>query len=70
MMSISLLMRLLVLSVSAISLASLVYVYAFPPPSLQMTRDGVPFFTPPVENPEGGEPLELGELIRHFQGAE
>ena len=35
---------------------------------LQMTRDGVPFFTPPVAHPETGEPLDLGELIRHYKG--
>ncbi len=66
----TLLMRLLVVSVGVVSLASLIYIYAFPPVSLQMTRDGVPFFTPPVEHPEGGEPLDLGELIRHFTGEE
>ena len=65
-----LLMRLLVLSVSVISLGSLIYVYAFPPPSMQTTRDGVPFFTPPVEHPESGEPIDLGDLIRHFKGEE
>ena len=65
---IGLVTRIYVSVVVALSLAALVYVYAFPPPSLEMTRDGVPFFTPPVAHPETGEPLDLGELIRHYKG--
>jgi len=57
-----------VVAVSLTCLASLVYVYFMPPASLQSTRDGVPFFTPPVEHPETGDPLDLGELVRHFKG--
>lgn len=57
-----------VVAVSLTCLASLVYVYLMPPASLQSTRDGVPFFTPPVEHPETGDPLDLGELVRHFKG--
>ncbi len=60
--------RIYVLAVVVISLVSLVYVYAFPPASLSMTRDGVPFHTPPVAHPATGEPLDLGELIRNFKG--
>lgn len=57
-----------VVAVSLVCLASLVYVYLMPPASLQSTRDGVPFFTPPVEHPETGDTLDLGELVRHFKG--
>lgn len=60
--------RIYVLVIVAVSLAALIYVYASPPPSLQMTRDGVPFFTPSVAHPETGEPLDLGELIRNYKG--
>ena len=63
-----LLMRGYVFLITAISLVTLVYVYAYPPQSLQSTRDGVPFFTPPVSHPETGEPLDLGDLIRHYKG--
>jgi len=60
--------RLYVYAISLVCLASLVYVYALPPESLRVTRDGIPFFTPPVAHPETGEPLDLGELVRHFKG--
>lgn len=63
-----LLMRGYVFLVTAISLGAIIYVFAYPPQSLQTTRDGVPFFTPPVVHPETGEPLDLGELIRHYKG--
>ncbi|HEB96116.1 MAG TPA: hypothetical protein ENI96_06775 [Sedimenticola thiotaurini] len=62
------LMRLYVTLIAVVSLASLAYVYLAPLPGLQQTRDGVPYFTPRVAHPETGEPLELGELIRHFRG--
>ena len=62
--------RIYVILITLVSLATLLYVYALPPASMQTTRDGVPFFTPPVENPENGKPLDLGKLIRHFKGVE
>ena len=67
-MTSALLMRGYVVLVTLISLGALVFVYVYPPESLRSTRDGVPFFTPPVEHPETGEPLDLGELIRHYRG--
>ncbi|MCP3869218.1 MAG: hypothetical protein GY703_14175 [Gammaproteobacteria bacterium] len=57
-----------VAAVSLTCMASLIYVYLVPPASLQSTRDGIPFFTPPVAHPETGEPLDLGTLVRHFKG--
>ncbi len=60
--------RLYVALIALVSLGSLVYVYLVPLPGLQQTRDGVPYFTPRVAHPETGEPLELGELIRHYRG--
>lgn len=60
--------RIYVTLVTLATLATLIYVYILPPASMQTTRDGVPFFTPPVENPETGEPLDMGDLIRHFRG--
>ena len=64
----ALLMRGYVFLITLICLGSLVFVYAYPPESLRTTRDGVPFFTPPVEHPETGESLDLGDLIRHYKG--
>ena len=64
----SILTKAYVAVVTAICVASLVYVYAFPPPSMFASRDGVPHFTPAVAHPETGEPIELGTLIRHYRG--
>ena len=60
--------RIYVGAVSLISIAALVYVYAFPPASMFKNRDGVPHFTPQVMHPETGKPLDVGELIRHYRG--
>ncbi|MBX2886602.1 MAG: hypothetical protein KTR32_42025 [Granulosicoccus sp.] len=54
--------------VALISLATLVYVYSVPLDSMYETRDGAPHFSPPVINPDTGEPIELGRLIRHYRG--
>lgn len=61
-------MRVFVAVVALTSLVSLIYINAFPPPSLRVTRDGVPYFTPPTVNPETGKPLEIDRLVRHFKG--
>ena len=60
--------RLYVYAICLVCAAALVYVYAMPPESLRVTREGVPFFTPPVVHPETGEPLDMDELVRHFKG--
>ena len=57
-----------VLIVSVLSVVSLVYIYAYAPKSMFVSRDGVPHFTPSVSHPETGKPLSVGELIRHFKG--
>lgn len=64
----TIIMRLFVGGITALSLAILVYVYAFPPESTRVSRDGVPFFTSPVMHPETGEPLDVNVLARHFKG--
>ncbi len=56
------------IGVMGISIASLAYIAAAQPDYLRSDRDGVPFYTPQVINPEGGEPLSMGELIRHYKG--
>lgn len=50
------------------TLAGLAYVFAFPPPSMRVTRDGVPHHAPPVINPATGEAVDLGTLVRHYKG--
>ncbi len=61
-------MRAVVGLVTLLSAAALVYVFAFPPPSMRVSRDGVPHFTPPTIHPETGEPIEVDRLVRHFKG--
>ena len=56
------------IAVSAISLVALVYVYVFPPQSMFVSREGVPYFSSKVAHPETGEPLALNELVRHYRG--
>ncbi len=62
------LMMTLSLAVTGLSIASLAYIVTAQPDYLRSDRDGVPFYTPKVINPEGGEPLSMGELIRHYKG--
>jgi hypothetical protein len=54
--------------VALICLAGAAYVYAFPPESMRYSRDGAPYFAPPVVNPDTGKPLDLDMLIRHYKG--
>lgn len=63
-------MQLYSAAVVAMTIAALIYVYAAPPESMSVTRDGVPYFTPPVVNPATGKPLDVNALARHFKGAE
>lgn len=56
------------LAVTGVTVASLAYIVTAQPDYLRSDRDGVPFYTPKVINPEGGEPLSMGELIRHYKG--
>lgn len=55
-------------AVVALMVGALVYVYGAPPESMRVTRDGVPYFTPPVVNPATGESLDVNALARHFKG--
>ena len=43
-------------------------VYAHPPQSMKVTRDGVPYFTPPVIDPGTGTQVSVETLIRHYKG--
>lgn len=54
--------------VGLISFAGLIYIFVTQPAYLHATRDGVPYFSPPVVNPEGGKPLKLEDLARHYKG--
>jgi len=54
--------------VSATAVLTLVYVAVADMPSMRLSRDGVPHLTPQVLNIETGEGVDLGTLVRHFQG--
>lgn len=54
--------------VALIGLGGMVYVFVTQPAYLHASRDGVPYFSPKVVNPMGGEPLKLGDLIRNYKG--
>ncbi|HUW29701.1 MAG TPA: hypothetical protein VMV97_13930 [Sulfuriferula sp.] len=53
---------------AAISIGGLAYIFMDPPAYLHATRQGVPYFTPPVINPADGKALDLNMLVRHYQG--
>ena len=57
-----------VAAISLVCVGAFLYVLIAPPQSIRSTRDGIPFFTPPVVNPETGEALDLGDLVRHYKG--
>ncbi len=51
-----------------ISVGGIAAMLIMPPPSLRIDRDGVPHFTPLVENPETGAAVSVNDLIRNFRG--
>lgn len=51
-----------------VSVAGLAYIFFDPPAYLRSTREGVPYFTPPVASPVDGKPLDLNMLARHYEG--
>jgi len=64
----TLFMRVYVGLVTLLSIGGLIYVYTAPMESMRVSREGVPYFTPPVINPETGEPVSVDTLVRHFKG--
>lgn len=62
-------MRLFVAVVTASVTAGLIWVYTVPPPSLKLSAEGVPHFSPPVTDPATGLPIPLDRLVRHYKGA-
>lgn len=53
---------------AALTAGCLVYIFMEPPAYLRATRQGVPYFTPPVINPVDGKALDLNTLVEHYQG--
>ncbi|MDH3637741.1 MAG: hypothetical protein OES09_04680 [Gammaproteobacteria bacterium] len=54
--------------VAMISVGVLAYIVIVQPAYLRETRNGVPYFTPPVIHPETGEPVDLERLVEHYRG--
>ncbi len=61
-------MILFVLAVMVCGFGGFIYVFVTKPPYLHASREGVPYFTPKVVNPQGGDPLDLNMLVRHYKG--
>ncbi len=55
---------------SLVTVGSFAYVFWNQPASLHVSRNGVPFFTPPVEHPDTGAPVSVDELVRHLNNSE
>jgi len=62
------LLKIYVIAVSVITVVGLIYVYVMPPQSMLIDQEGIDHFTPSVIHAETGEPVALGELVRHFRG--
>ena len=53
-----------------LTLGSFAYIAIKQPDSLRVSRDGVPFFIPPVIHPDTGEPISVEQLVEHFKSGE
>lgn len=56
--------------VAVIGFGGLIYIFIAQPAYLHESRNGVPYFTPAVINPQGGAPLSPDELVRHYKGVD
>lgn len=54
-------------AVVLVSIASIVHVAIQPLDELARTRQGTPFFTPPVINPDTGEGIQMDTLVEHYK---
>lgn len=56
--------------VSIMTVVTIAYIFLKQPESLRVSRDGVPFFTPDVINPDTGKPISVNELVDHFKSGD
>ncbi|MCY4221121.1 MAG: hypothetical protein OXC25_04070 [Thiotrichales bacterium] len=54
-------------AVALLSIASIIHVAVQPLDERTRTRQGTPFFTPPVINPDTGEAIEMDTLVEHYK---
>ncbi len=62
------LMRLFVAIAAIVSIGGYLWMTFAPPTGLKATKDGVPYFTPPVIHPVSGEAIPVETLVRHYKG--
>lgn len=55
-------------AVAVLTVAGLAYIYTVQPDYLRADRDGVPYLTPPVQNPVTGKAVDMDTLVRHYRG--
>jgi len=60
-------LHLLAVFCTLLTVFSFAYIILAKPESLRVSRDGVPFFTPKVINPDDGKSISVDELIQHFK---
>ncbi|MFN6962029.1 MAG: hypothetical protein ACK4N6_07275 [Rhodocyclaceae bacterium] len=62
------LLRLLVFLSAVVSIGGILWMTLSPPPGMKVTKEGVPYFTPPVIHPITGEAVPVETLVRHYKG--
>ncbi|KAF0165927.1 MAG: hypothetical protein FD157_1103 [Rhodocyclaceae bacterium] len=62
------LLRFLVALSAIASVGGFLWMTFAPPSGMKTTRDGVPYFTPPVVHPVTGQPVSVETLVQHYKG--
>ena len=62
------LIRVFVAVVCTLCIATLFYVFIVPMPSMYISRDGIPHFTPNVIDPVTGGTISIKRLVQHYKG--
>ena len=60
-------LNVLVIFCTLLTVFSFVYILTAKPESLRISKDGVPFFTPKVINPDDGKSISVDELIQLYK---
>ena len=63
-----LLLRFLVALSAIASIVGFLWMTFASPPGMKATKDGVPYFTPPVIHPVTGQPVPVDTLVQHYKG--
>ena len=60
--------RVFVTVICALSVATLLYVFIVPMPTMYTSSDGIPHFTPNVIDPITGDTISIKRLVQHYKG--